>query len=58
MKVNAPTKLVWFLSIVLAVLGIVFYIINPEGVLFGDSHLWLVVAGWVLMFLGTILKGF
>lgn len=54
MKLNAPTKLVWFISLVLAVLGVVF---SLAGIL-EVWNFWIVVVAWILMFLGTILKGF
>jgi hypothetical protein len=54
MKLNAPTKIVWFISLILAVLGVVF---SLAGIL-EAWNFWIVVVAWILMFLGTILKGF
>jgi len=54
MRPNAPKKIVWIISIILAVVGIVFYFIPAvESVSFLA-----VFAGWILLFLGTTLKGF
>jgi hypothetical protein len=54
MKLNAPTKLVWFISIALAVVGVVFFFIPAVQA----YSFWVLLVGWVLMFLGTVLTGF
>ena len=56
MKLTPPTKNVFWISVVLVVLGIVasfFCIPFLSGI-----ALWLVVAGYVLLFLGNAMKGF
>jgi len=54
MKLSAPKKIVWLISLVLAVLGVVF---SFAGIL-TDYNFWIVVVAYVLLFLGTVLKGF
>jgi hypothetical protein len=54
MKLSAPKKLVWLISLVLAVLGVVF---SLAGIL-QPYNFWIVVVAYVLLFLGTVLKGF
>ena len=55
MKINAPTKNVFWISAVLAVLGLA----GLLGVTALAAYApWLLVAGYVLLFLGNTLKGF
>ncbi len=56
MKLNAPKKMVWFLSLILAIISIVaYFVVIPviTGITF-----WVMVAAWLLLFLATFLKGF
>ena len=56
MRLNAPKKVVWLLSLILAILSIVaFFVVIPvvSGITF-----WVMVAAWLLLFLSTYLKGF
>lgn len=56
MKLSAPKKIVWILSIVLVVLGIIGFFITIPFVT--GYAFWFVAVGWFLLFLGTSLKGF
>jgi len=56
MKLNPPTKVVFWLSTVLAVLGILGQFIALP--LVGGFEFWLVAAGFVLLWLGNTMKGF
>lgn len=56
MRLNAPKKIVWFISLILAVLGIVATFITIPFV--STYAIWVVALGWLLLFLGNILKGF
>ena len=56
MKLSTPTKVVFWLSTVLAVLGILGQFIALP--LVGGFEFWLVAAGFVLLWLGNTLKGF
>ncbi|MDY6847338.1 MAG: hypothetical protein SVP52_09420 [Chloroflexota bacterium] len=56
MKPNAPTKIVFYISLVLGVLGVLAAVVEIPF-LSGISFL-LVVVAWVLLALGSILTGF
>ena len=56
MKLSPPTKTVFWLSTVLAVLGILGTFITIPFV--SGFAFWLVAAGFVLLWLGNALKGF
>lgn len=56
MRLNAPTKLVWFISLILGILGILFSFVTVNIV--SDYSLWMLIVAWVLLVLGTMLKGF
>ena len=56
MNLNAPKKIVWMIAVILGILGILGYLI-PIPVVTGLAF-WLVTVGFVLLVLGTTLKGF
>jgi len=56
MKLNPPTKVVFWLSTVLAVLGILGNFITLPFI--SGISFWLVAAGFVLLWLGNTMKGF
>lgn len=54
MRLNAPKQIVFYLSVLLVVIGMIFYFIGflqPFAII-------VVLAGYVLLFLGNVLKGF
>jgi hypothetical protein len=56
MKLSAPKKEVWIIAVVLGILGIVgTFIAIPFVTAYA---FWFVVVGFVLLVLGTFLKGF
>ena len=56
MKLTPPTKLVFWISVILAGLGILGSLISIPVV---SSYTFLLVAiGYILLFLGNLLKGF
>ena len=56
MRLNAPKKWVWWLSVLLAVVSVVGYFVTiPFVTVYG---FWILGVGWLLLFLGTLLKGF
>lgn len=57
MKLSAPKKVVWWIALILAVLGILENVIGLP-VIGPAAGFWLVAAGYVLLFLGTLVKGF
>ena len=56
MQITPPTKIVFWISVVLAVLGILATFITIPFV--SGFAFWFVVGGYVLLFLGNTLKGF
>lgn len=56
MKITPPTKVTLWISVVLVVLGIIASLITIPFL--SAIALWLVVAGYVWLFLGIVLKGF
>jgi len=56
MRLNAPKKTVFWISVVLAGLGILGSLVSLPVI--SGIAFWLVVIGYVLLFLGNVLKGF
>ncbi|MGV8026410.1 MAG: hypothetical protein AB2L18_07640 [Anaerolineaceae bacterium] len=56
MKLSTPTKLVFWLATVLGALGIIGNFIALP--LIGGYEFWLLAVGFVLLWLGNVLKGF
>ena len=55
MKLNAPKKIVWIISLILAIISIIaYFVVIPvvTGITF-----WIMCAAWLLLFLATYLKG-
>jgi len=55
LRLSAPKKLVWFISLVLGLLGVIFVFIPVKGL--SDITYWFVAIAWILMMLATLLKG-
>ena len=55
MKLNAPTKLVWIIALVLGVLGFIGMLVSIPFV--SGFAFWFVFVGWLLLVLATLLKG-
>ncbi len=55
MKLSAPTQAVWTIAVVLGVIGILGHVV-PIAAVAGYSF-WLVSLGFILLTLGTLLKG-
>ena len=56
MKLSAPTQPIWLLSVILVAVGIVGNLVTIPFV--SVYAFWIVVAGYILLFLGSVLKGF
>ncbi len=56
MKASAPKKNVWILGLVLGTLGIVGHFVQIQFI--SEYQFWLLLAGFVLLALGTMFKGF
>ena len=55
MKLNAPTKNWWWISVILAVVGVIGHFVAIPFV--SVYAFWIVTVGFVLLALSTVLKG-
>ena len=55
MQLNAPKQIVWLVAVILGVVGLVSYFITIPGL--SANAFWLVTVGFVILALGTFLKG-
>jgi hypothetical protein len=55
MRLSAPKNVTWWVAVVLAVLGVLGTLTSIPFV--SDNAFWFVVVGFVLLALGTLLKG-
>ena len=55
MKPSPPTKVIWLIGLIAGILGIVGHYVDIPQV--SDYSFYLVMAGFVLLALGTTLKG-
>jgi len=55
MKLSAPTQIVWIISVILGVLGIIGHFVTI-GIVTTLSF-WLLLAGFVLLAIATLFKG-
>ena len=56
MRLNAPKKFVWYISILFALVGVVTNFVAIPVI--GAYTFWFLLVGWFPLFLGTFLKGF
>ena len=56
MRLNAPTKIVWIIALILGILGILGTL--TEIPLATEYSFWFVAAGWLLLVIATVAKGF
>ena len=56
MRLNAPKQVVFIISVLLAILGLIFNFVNVS--ILPEIAIYVVLAGYVLLFLGNVLKGF
>lgn len=57
MKLSAPKTVVWVISLVIALLGLLSYlgVFTIPGL--GGHAFWLMTVAWVILLLATLLKG-
>ena len=55
MRLNAPTKNFWWISVILAVIGVLGYFVAIPFVT--ANVFWFVTIGFVVLALSTVLKG-
>jgi hypothetical protein len=60
MRLNAPKKIVWIWSLIFALIGIVGYVLCMFVTIpvLPQLVFWFLALGWLLVWLGNILKGF
>jgi hypothetical protein len=56
MQINPPTKVVFWISAIVAIVGLVFNFVNSD--IIQGIAVYVVFAAYVLLFLGNTLKGF
>jgi hypothetical protein len=55
MRLNAPKQITWLVAIVFGVVGLVAYFVTIPGL--SANAFWLVTVGFVLLALGSFVKG-
>ena len=56
MKLNAPTQVVWIIALILGIVGLLANL-TTIPVITPALGFWLVVAGWALLLIATVLRG-
>ena len=56
MRLSAPKKIVFWISVILVVLALVAYFVTSLG--FQSYAIWLALVGYLLLAAGNVLKGF
>ena len=54
MRLNAPKKIVFWISVILVVVGILGFFVDAVA----DYQVWAFLAGYLLLAAGNVLKGF
>jgi hypothetical protein len=55
MQLNAPKQITWLIAVIIGAAGILSYLVTIPGL--SPSAFWLVAVGFVLLALGTFMKG-
>ena len=55
LKLSAPTQIVWIIALILGIVGL----LGALGIItaLGVYAFWLVVAGWALLLIATVMRG-
>ena len=56
MRLNAPKKIVWIITLLLAIVSLLGYFVHIPVVT--KFSYWIMGVAWLLLFLATFLKGF
>ena len=56
MKLNAPTQVVWIIALILGIVGLLANL-TTIPVITPVLGFWLVVVGWALLLIATVLRG-
>lgn len=57
MQFSAPKQLTWWISVILALIAVVFSLINTNLNLFNGWQFVVLLVGFVILALGTLVKG-
>jgi hypothetical protein len=55
MQLNPPKKIVWWIALIVGLLGVIFSVVSMPFLT--AISFWLVVIAWLLMILATYMKG-
>ena len=55
MRLSAPKQVTWWIALILGVLGVIATFVTIPGLT--EISFWLVVVGWVLLLLATVIEG-
>ncbi len=55
LKLSAPTQIVWIIALILGVVGVIATLTVIPAI--SPFAFWLVVAGWVLLLIATMVRG-
>lgn len=58
MKLSAPKNVVFIISLILGILGVLSTMVTIPIISESNNAFWVVVIAWVLLVLGTYFKGF
>jgi hypothetical protein len=56
MRLNAPTQVAWIIALILGIVGVL-ATLTTIPVITPVLGFWLVVAGWALLLIATVLRG-
>ena len=56
MRLNAPTQVAWIIALILGIVGVL-ATLTTIPVITPALGFWLVVAGWALLLIATVLRG-
>lgn len=55
MKLTPPTQAMWFIALILGIIGVLATLVTINGIS-SSVAFWLVAAGWLILVLATALK--
>ena len=55
MKLNAPKQIVWIIALILGIVGILGYLADIPAITPAIAF-WLVVVGWALLLIATVMR--
>jgi predicted membrane channel-forming protein YqfA (hemolysin III family) len=55
MSLTPPTQAIWFIAVILGVVGVLATLVTISGL--SSIAVWLIALGWLLLVLGTAIEG-